>query len=74
MNNSFEEKLKRIDEIIKILEDGENTLEDSSVLFEECMKLIKSSEDQLDHVEEKINKIIVENNETQILSVDMEMD
>lgn len=74
MSKSFEENLKRIDEIVTILENGENTLDDSSKLFEECMELIKLCESQLNHVEDKINKIIINNNKTQIVFDDLEME
>jgi len=55
--NSFEENLKDIDLMIKKLESGELTLEDSIKEYEKTMKLIKKSSDMLNKAEGKILKI-----------------
>ncbi|MDP0487958.1 MAG: exodeoxyribonuclease VII small subunit [Fusobacterium sp. JB021] len=55
--NSFEENLKEIDLMIKKLESGELTLEDSIKEYEKTMKLIKKSSDMLNKAEGKILKI-----------------
>lgn len=55
--NSFEKNLKEIDLMIKKLESGELTLEDSIKEYEKTMKLIKKSSDMLNKAEGKILKI-----------------
>ncbi|MFA6708805.1 MAG: exodeoxyribonuclease VII small subunit [Fusobacterium sp.] len=55
--NSFEENLENIDLMIKNLESGELTLEESIKEYEKTMKLIKKSSDILNKAEGKILKI-----------------
>ncbi|MFK4785902.1 exodeoxyribonuclease VII small subunit [Fusobacterium sp. MFO224] len=55
--SSFEENLKNIDAMIKKLESGELTLEDSIKEYEKTMKLIKKSSDMLNKAEGKILKV-----------------
>lgn len=56
---TFESALKRLEEIVKILEKGEIPLEDSISLFEEGISLKKFCQEKLDSAEKKI-KIISE--------------
>lgn len=56
---NFEEALKRLEEIVKILEKGETSLDDSISLFEEGMSLKDFCEKKLASCERKI-KIISE--------------
>ena len=55
--NSFEENLENIDLMIKNLESGELTLEESIKEYEKTMKLIKKSSDILNKAEGKILKV-----------------
>lgn len=57
---TIEETLKELDELIKMLESGESSLEDSFQFYETGMKLIKSCNDKIDKVEKKL--IVVEEN------------
>lgn len=55
---NYEESVKKLEEIIKQLEDGEMPLEQSIELFSEGIGLVKSCNKYLDKAEEKI-KILV---------------
>lgn len=59
---SFENKLTRLEEISRILEDEESGLEDSIKLFEEgimlskdCLKLLKNAELRIVELRDQIN-------------------
>ncbi|MBE6673692.1 MAG: exodeoxyribonuclease VII small subunit [Ruminococcaceae bacterium] len=59
-NISFEDALDRLEEIVDLLESGENPLEKSLELFEEGVKLVKLCNKKLENVENSI-KILVNN-------------
>ena len=59
---SFEEGLKKLENIVEQLESGDIDLEKSFKLYEEGMMLKKNCEDKLKKVEMQIKKIKVENN------------
>jgi len=54
---SFEETLKRLEEIVEILEGGNSSLEESLKLYEEGMALGKSCMTQLNEAKLKLKKI-----------------
>lgn len=56
-NMSFEQALKRIDEIVKHLERGDAPLEQSLALFEEGTALIRNCGKMLDEAEQKVVKL-----------------
>ena len=56
---TFEENIKRIEEIIAVLEENKQPLEMTTTLFEEAMNKIKNCENELDGAEKKINKVMV---------------
>lgn len=56
---SFEESLKRLDEIVKHLERGDLPLEDSLSLFEEGTELIHSCSAMLEAAEQKVSLLRV---------------
>ncbi len=51
---TFEQSIKRLDEIVKSLEKGDVSLSDSMSLFEEGTALIKSCGEMLDIAEQKV--------------------
>lgn len=57
---TIEETLKDLEELIKKLESGESSLEESFEYYEAGMKLVKSCNDKIDKVEKKI--IVLEEN------------
>ena len=54
---SFEEKLKRLGDIVRALEGGDAPLADSLKLFEEGATLITACTKQLDEAEQKVVKL-----------------
>lgn len=56
-NMSFEDALKRIDEIVKSLEKGDVALAESMKLFEEGTALVRNCSEMLDEAEQKVVKL-----------------
>ena len=54
---TFEQKLERLDEIVKLLEKGDAPLAESLGLFEEGTGLIRDCSKQLDEAEQKVVKL-----------------
>ncbi len=61
----FETSMKRLEDIVRELETGELSLEDSLKKFEEGIKLSKFCSNKLDEIEKKVS-ILVQNEETGI--------
>ena len=61
-NKSFEENLSRLKEIIKLIQSGDLSMDDSIEVFKEGIELCKYLEDKLSIIEQKAAKIF-ENNE-----------
>lgn len=61
---NFEENIKRLEEIVVLLEKGETPLEESMKLFEEGVKLTNQCINILDTAEQKIKKLTLNNGET----------
>ena len=55
---SFEAALKRLDEIVRQMEQGNSSLEDSLRLFEEGTDLVRQCGAQLDQEEQKIVRLM----------------
>ena len=56
-NQTFEQKMKRLNEIVSQLEKNEVPLEEMITVFEEGMKLVKECDEQLKNFEMKIKDI-----------------
>ena len=56
--NENEESLKKLEEIVKELENGTVALDDAITKFTEAMKLASSCNEKLKNAEESINKIL----------------
>lgn len=54
---NFEDALKRLEEIVKILEKGETSLDSSISLFEEGVALKKLCQERIESAERKIKVI-----------------
>ena len=54
---SFEESMQRLEEIVRLLERGDVTLEESLALFEEGSGLIAQCSKLLDRAEQKVIKL-----------------
>lgn len=55
---NFEDSLKKLEEIVKELENGTVPLDDAITKFTEAMNLASSCNDKLKNAEESINKIL----------------
>ena len=62
-NLTFEESLKKLEDIVEQLESGEIDLERSVELYEKGMILKNNCEEKLKKVEIQIKKIKIENNQ-----------
>lgn len=60
---TLEENFEALEEMIHKLEDKETGLEESFVLYEQGMKLLKKCNDQIDQVEKKV-LVLGQNGET----------
>lgn len=58
----FEEAMKRLEDIVQELEDGDLSLEGSLKSFEEGMQLVKFCSEKLEESEQKVNILIKESN------------
>jgi len=61
----FEDAMKRLEEIVRNLEEGELPLEDSLQAFEEGMKLIKFCSSKLEEAEQRVSLLIEQSGGTQ---------
>ncbi len=61
----FEASLTRLEEIVRLLENGDATLDTSLSLFEEGVSLVKQCNRQLDEAEAKIS-VLTKNSEGEI--------
>ena len=55
---TFEEKLKRLEEIGDLLSEGKLPLKESITLFEEGMLIAKNLEKDLSKIERKVEKLV----------------
>lgn len=58
MEPTFEEALERLKEVVRQLEKGEATLEESLKLFEEGISLVRICNSQLEKAEAKIRILV----------------
>ncbi len=57
VKQSFEKALKRLEEIVSTLENGDVSLEDSIKMFEEGMELARFCSERLNQAEKKLMKL-----------------
>ena len=55
---SFEQAMDRLEEIVKLLEQGDVPLEEALTLFEEGTALMKKCSALLDKAEQKVSKLV----------------
>lgn len=61
MNNNsmpFEQSMARLEQIVRVMERGDVSLEDSLKLFQEGTELVRSCEKLLNEAELQVNKIM----------------
>ena len=59
-NITFEQAMKRLEEIVSALENNQISLEKSVELFQEGIQLTKLCNDKLEGIENKVAKILVD--------------
>ena len=62
-NTSFEDNIKKLDEIVKQLERGDLKLEEMIKLFEQGVALSKLCKQTLDGAEQKVTMLLSKNDE-----------
>lgn len=60
---SFEEKLSKLESMVNELEKGDINLDDAIDKYTKAMKLAKECSEKLKNAEENVNKILTENGE-----------
>ena len=69
--NSFEDKMNQLEEIVKELEKGEMNLDDSLVKFEKGMKLSKECSTILNNAEKKVTILLEKDGEIEEKNFDV---
>ena len=59
--DNFEEKIRKLEDIVKELESGEVNLDEGIEKYSSAMKLAKECSDKLNTATEQVNKILKEN-------------
>ena len=62
-DNSFEENIKELENIVNRLESGDIPLDDAIKEFNKAMTLVKSCDEELKEAKDSISKIVKENGE-----------
>ena len=65
-NTSFEMNMQRLEQIVRILERGDATLEDSMKLFQEGTDLVRACSTLLDEAQLQVKKIMVSQDGTPV--------
>lgn len=63
MEMSFEEELLELESIVEKLEKGQLSLDESLLLFEKGIKLVRECNDKLKSAQQKVEQLIEENGE-----------
>lgn len=63
-NLSFEAKMHRLEQIVKIMEQGDVPLEESLQLFQEGTALVKECGMMLDNAQQQVTKIVTQTDGT----------
>lgn len=64
MAETFENSIKKLEEIVNKLESGDTTLDEALTLFEQGIKLSKSCQKMLDNAEKKVSVLMSADGET----------
>lgn len=69
---SFEQSLTQLENIVKTMDSGELSLEDSLQAFERGIGLIRACQTQLQQAEQKVQQLIESEQGLQLVSIDDE--
>ena len=61
-NLTFESASARLEEIVKILEQGKSSLDESLKLYEEGVLLVRFCNDSIDNAEKRIKMLVTDSN------------
>lgn len=61
-NNTFEQKMQRLEQIVRAMERGDAPLEETMKLFREGTQLVSACEKLLDAAELEVKKIVPQTN------------
>lgn len=67
---TFEDNLRRLEDVVGKLEQGELPLDDAIKLYQEGMRLSRLCAERLATVEAEIKKLVVENNNIKLESLE----
>ncbi|AEI14930.1 MULTISPECIES: exodeoxyribonuclease VII small subunit [Flexistipes] len=73
-DQTFEKKIKRLEEIVNQLEEGDYGIEETLKLFQEGMKLSKECKKILDDVELRVNKVLGTDEEENLITENFDDD
>lgn len=73
INKTFEEATARLEEIVKILEHGNTSLDESLKLYEEGVSLVRFCNESLDNAEKRI-KMLVKDSDGEMTEKDFSQD
>ncbi len=62
----FEDALKRLEDIVKKMEAGDQPLDEALKSFEEGIKLVRSCQDKLDEAQRRVDMLLGNENELQV--------
>jgi exodeoxyribonuclease VII small subunit len=71
---SFEDSIRRLSEIVDTLEGGDLPLEESLRLFEEGVKLARSSQSMLDRAERRVEELLSVDDEGNALTREIDVE
>lgn len=69
---TFEESLEKLENIVKKLESGDVSLDDAINKFTEAMQLSKTCNEKIKNAEENVNKVLKENGKLEEFKIDEE--
>ncbi|MCZ7403528.1 MAG: exodeoxyribonuclease VII small subunit [Candidatus Methanoperedens sp.] len=72
MEMSFEEALLELEGIVEKLEKGQLSLDESLMLFEKGIKLVRECNDKLKSAQQKVEQLIEENGELRTETFEVE--
>lgn len=70
---TFEASMERLEEVLRLLENGNETLDNSLKLYEEGIALVRACSDKLENAEQRI-KVLQMQSDGQVVLTDFEGD
>ena len=67
----FEKKIERLEEIVRVMEEGDLSLDQSLKLFEEGVKISRKCHEQLEKAEEKVKVLLSVDADGKVVTEDL---